>query len=313
MRPLRVASSIRARFPHPPSRVFHGSIAALVTPMNPEGQIDLAAWDQLLDWHAASGTDGVVVGGTTGESQVLGEKEYSRLLSRAKERLSGRVSVLAGTGSADTDGTIERTRLAESLGADGALVVTPFYNRPPQRGLLRHFQAVAEASGIPVVLYNVPGRTGVDMLPETVAELAEHERIVAVKEAVGDEARVKKLLETCKGRIDILSGDDPTACRSMSLGAHGVISVAANVVPRRFKAMCEAALANDVDRAESLRKQLQPLFDFLGAESNPIPAKWILWRLGRIGPGIRLPLVSLHERHHGPGNQLIEKLKLEKG
>lgn len=282
--------------------------------MGQDGRIDLAAWDRLLDWHRASGSDGVVVGGTTGESSSLTEDEFQELLALAVEKLSGKVAVLAGTGSPDTRGAIARTRLAADLGADGALIVTPSYNKPPQRGLVAHFRAVADAVDLPQILYNVPSRTGVDLLPQAVATLAEHERIVAIKEAVPEEARMVQLLETVAGRIDILSGDDGSACRSMALGAQGVISVAANVVPVRFKALCEAAMSQEEgDRAESLRAELEPLFRFLGIESNPIPVKWLLAQLGRIDTGIRLPLVPLAGNHQVSGERLVHELNLEKG
>ncbi len=278
--------------------------------MSAEGQLDPEAWERLLEWHVAAGTSAVVVSGTTGESPTLSGAEYAELLSSAVEHVSGRIPVIAGTGSADTAATVEKTRLAASLGADAALVVTPYYNRPPQRGLVRHFLAVAESTALPIVLYNVPGRTGVDLLPESAAELAEHERIVGLKEAVGDEDRIRALVESCAGRIDILSGDDPTAARGMELGLGGVISVAANVAPGPFARMCAAAAEGDFDEAGRIDRELRPLYEFLGAESNPIPAKWLLWRMGRIGSGIRLPLVPLSPEHHSTGERIIGQLNL---
>jgi len=288
--------------------MFSGSIAALITPFQDDGSIDRPSWFELLDWHQRSGTNGVVVGGTTGESVNLGSGEFEWLLSTAVDRLGGRISVLAGTGSPSTAETIERTRLAGRLGADAALVVTPAYNRPTQRGLEAHYRAVADASNIPVVLYNVPARTACDLLPETVARLAGHDSIVAIKEAVGDAERVAALLDT---GLTVLSGDDPTCCARMLEGASGVISVAANVVPEPFARLCERASAGAGDEAAAIDRTLQPLFEFLGVEPNPIPVKWLLHRMGRIGPALRLPLLALDSEFHGRADELIARLQLD--
>lgn len=282
-----------------------GSLVALVTPMNVDGAIDYDAWVRLLDWHADSGTDGVVVGGTTGESAALTVGERERLLDSALERVGDRLRVIAGTGAPATAAAVEQSRRAASQGAHAVLVVTPYYNRPPQRGLAVHYRAVADACEVPVILYNVPGRTAVDLAPETTVALCEHERIVGIKEAVADMDRVRALSEAGVG---VLSGDDPTAARAMAAGARGVISVAANVVPARFAALCRAALAEDGD-VQPLDDALQPLYRFLGIESNPMPAKWMLAEQGRIGPGLRLPLVPLDPRHHEAGRALIRALQ----
>ena len=217
-----------------------GSLVALVTPMDDRGSIDLDAWDRLLDWHAESGTRGVVVGGTTGESATLSAEERNELLERALGRIGDRCRVVAGTGAASTAAAVEQSVRAARCGAHAVLVVTPYYNRPPQRGLVAHYRAVADACEAPVILYNVPGRTAVDLDPRTTIELCRHDRIIGIKEAVSDMQRVRRLADA---GIGVLSGDDPTAREAIRNGARGVISVAANVAPGRFAAMCEAALA----------------------------------------------------------------------
>ncbi len=288
--------------------MFSGSIAALVTPMTAPGDVDKDAWLELLDWHMDHGTTGVVVAGTTGESATLTNEEFGWLVSSAVERSAGRMQVLAGTGFPSTAETIERTRMAARLSADAALVVTPAYNRPSQRGLDAHFRAVADTSDIPVVLYNVPSRTAVDLLPETTLSLFEHDNIVAIKEAVGDAQRVAELTV---GGIPVLSGDDPTCCERMLEGADGVISVAANVIPGDFVRLCDHALAGDVESARRENARLSELYEFLAVESNPVPVKWLLALMGRIGPGIRLPLVALDERFQARGRALLEKMRLD--
>jgi 4-hydroxy-tetrahydrodipicolinate synthase len=282
-----------------------GSLVALVTPMTADGAVDVDAWARLLEWHAESGTRGVVVGGTTGESAALTAGERERLLDIALERVGDRMRVIAGTGAPATAVAIEQSRHAASLGAHAVLVVTPYYNRPPQRGLAAHYRAVADACDAPVILYNVPGRTAVDLAPETTIALCEHDGIVGIKEAVADMDRVRRLSEAGVG---VLSGDDPTACAALAAGARGVISVAANVVPERFAAMCRAALTSAPD-ALRFDAELQPLYRFLGIESNPVPAKWMLAELGRMGPGLRLPLVPLDPKHHDAGRALIQSLQ----
>ncbi|AKS41293.1 4-hydroxy-tetrahydrodipicolinate synthase [Wenzhouxiangella marina] len=288
--------------------MFSGSIVALVTPFKTDGSLDESAWIGLLDWHLASGTDGVVVVGTTGESATVSNEEFERLLALAVERVGGRMAILAGTGSSSTQQTIERTARAAALGADAALVVTPAYNRPTQRGLEAHYRAVADAASIPVVLYNVPARTACDLLPETVARLADHERIVAIKEAVGDADRVAALVET---GLTVLSGDDPTCCERMLAGAKGVISVAANVVPARFARLCHLALDGDADGARTIDRALAELYSFLGVEPNPVPVKWLLHRMGRLEDALRLPLVSLDARHRAAADALIRAQQLD--
>jgi 4-hydroxy-tetrahydrodipicolinate synthase len=278
--------------------MYSGSIVAIVTPMTESGEIDYPAWERLLEWHLDQGTDGIVVCGTTGESPTVTLEEATELTRRAVARVAGRVPVIAGSGSNDTVASIARTRALADAGADAVLVVTPYYNKPTQEGLFQHFTAVADDSSVPVILYNVPGRTGVDLLPETVQRLAAHPRIVSIKEATGDLARIAQLQSACGGDLEILSGDDPTAAEAMIAGAEGVISVTANVAPRFMHAMCEAAQAGDAAAVREIDARLAPLHRALFIESNPIPSKWALQELGLIGPGLRLPLTPLSASCH---------------
>lgn len=273
--------------------MFRGSIVALVTPMSETGEVDFGAFEALLDWHAEQGTDGVVVSGTTGEAATLLAAEIQELLRRAVRRLGGRIPVIAGTGTPSTAITIERTRTACEAGVDGVLMVTPYYNRPGQQGLLQHFWAAAEASSVPVLLYNVPSRTACDLLPETVERLAQHPQIVGLKEATGDIGRAREILERCGDDFLLFSGDDVTCGEWMLAGAQGVVSVTANVAPRLMRELAEAALEGDAPRAAGLDGLLAELHRGLFVESNPIPVKWALARLGLIPPGIRLPLTPL--------------------
>lgn len=278
--------------------MFRGSIVALVTPMTESGEIDHAAFESLLDWHAEQGTDGVVVLGTTGESPTVTAEEGDELLRRAVRRLGGRLPVIAGTGTNSTATTVEKTRRACEHGVDGVLVVTPYYNKPGQEGLIRHFSAAADASSVPVVLYNVPSRTACDLLPPAVERLSEHPRIVGIKEATGQVARTKEILERCGDDFLVLSGDDATCRELMLAGAQGVISVTANTAPRLMRELCDAALEGDSSGALLVDQQLGPLHRDLFVEANPIPVKWAVARLGLIPPGIRLPLTPLETRHH---------------
>lgn len=278
--------------------MLSGSIVALVTPMDAQGRIDLGAFVRLLDLHLEHGTSALVIAGTTGESPSLQRDEFQSLLSSAISHVKGAIPVVAGTGSASTRKTIEMTRLAAELGADAALVVTPYYNRPPQAGLQAHFERVADAATIPVYLYNVPARTGVDLSVQTTAALAEHENIAGIKEALADMDRISQLIERCPEDFAILSGDDGTCCEAMLAGARGVISVAANVVPQRFSALCRHAMNGETALAVQANEELRELNAALALESNPIPVKWMLHEMGLIGTGIRLPLLALNGRHH---------------
>ncbi len=273
--------------------MFSGSLVATVTPMRSDGSIDPAAWERLVDWHIESGTSGIVVGGTTGESATLTDAELWELTQRACERARQRIAIVVGVGSSSTAASVERARRFSQLPVAGLLVVTPAYNRPTQEGLYRHFAAVAEASSKPVVLYNVPSRTAVDMLPATVARLSQLGRIGAVKEAVPGPERVRELLAACRPGFVVLSGDDATAREAILAGARGVISVTANAAPGPMAAMVAAALRGDRESAARLDASLATLHRDLFLEANPIPVKWALAQAGRIERGIRLPLTEL--------------------
>lgn len=278
--------------------MFSGSMVAVVTPMTEAGEIDLQAWEGLLQWHAQQGTDAVVVVGTTGESPTVTLAEAGELVRRAVMVLGDRVPVIAGTGTNSTASTIERTRALAAAGAQAALVVTPYYNKPTQEGLYQHFRAVADASPIPLILYNVPSRTGVDLLPDTVVRLAAHPRILGVKESTGSLARVEELVARCGKDLEIYSGEDPIAVQSIAAGARGLISVTANVAPALMHDMCEHALAGRLEEAEAIDDRLQGLHRALFTESNPIPVKWAVAELGHIPGGLRLPLTPLSPQHH---------------
>jgi len=273
-----------------------GSITALATPFNAAGELDLDAWQRLLQQQLDAGTQAVVVAGSTGEAAALYDVEFDLLLRTAVEFVAGRIPVLAGTGLSNTAKTIEQTRRAAALGADAALIVTPPYVRPTQAGLIAHYRAIADDNGLPVVLYNVPGRTGGDLLPETVAELCGHPRIVGIKEARNEPDRMEALLKFRSGDFAVLSGDDPTACRAMLAGADGVISVASNVLPAAMRRLCDLARSGKPDAAHEIDAELQPTFEFLGVEPNPIPVKAVLALQG-IGHGLRLPLLPLSAAH----------------
>jgi 4-hydroxy-tetrahydrodipicolinate synthase len=270
-----------------------GSITALATPFTATGELDLDAWRRLLQLQLDGGTQALVVAGSTGEAAALQDIEYEAVLRIAVETVRGTIPVLAGTGLSNTDKTIEQTRRAAALGADAALVVTPPYVRPTLAGLDAHFRAVADDGALPVVLYNVPGRTGCDLLPETAAALAGHPRIVGIKEARAEPERMAALLPLRDDGFAVLSGDDPTAMRAMLAGADGLVSVASNVLPRAMRRLCDLSRgARDADAARALDARLQPVFGFLGAEPNPIPLKALLARM-QLGHGLRLPLTTL--------------------
>lgn len=278
--------------------VLSGSLVAIVTPMRPDGAVDLEAWTRLLDFHLASGTNGIVVGGTSGESVTLRDLELRELTLRACERCRGKLTVLAGAGTSSTWATAERVRWLSELPVDALLVVTPAYNRPTQEGLYQHFAAAAAASGKPLVLYNVPSRTAVDLKPATVARLARVARIAGIKEALPEMSRVRELVEATPRGFTVLSGDDATAREAIGCGARGVISVTANVAPRAMSEMVAAALAGDATKARELDARLAALHRELFVEANPIPAKWTLAQMGLMGPALRLPLTQLSEAHH---------------
>ena len=277
------------------SEPLRGSIVALITPMHPDGVIDWAALEALIEWHLAEGTHGIVPVGTTGESATLSVEEHLEVVGRTVAQVAGRVPVVAGTGANATAEAIHLTRQAELVGADACLSVVPYYNKPTQEGLYRHFMAIADATALPVVLYNVPPRTACDLLPETVGRLAAHDRIVAIKEACGDVNRVTELAGEVPEDFVILSGEDAQTLRMMELGARGAISVTANVLPGMMSEFCSAFLAGDEGRARELDARLQAMHEILFAEPNPQPAKWALHEMGRVEAGIRLPLIALSE------------------
>jgi 4-hydroxy-tetrahydrodipicolinate synthase len=278
--------------------MLRGSLVAIVTPMTAEGSLDFPAWDRLLDFHLREGTDGIVIAGTTGESPSLSIEETEALTRRAVERCAGRVKLIVGAATNETAGTVARTRVLSRLGVDAVMLVTPYYNKPPQEGLFRHFSAAADASDVPVVLYNVPNRTAVDLLPATVGRLARHPRIVALKDASASLVRLRELQSACPRDFSLLSGDDATAIDWMLAGAHGVISVTANAAPGRVHEACAAALAGDIAAARAIDADLAPLHKNLFVEANPIPVKWAVARMGLIGGALRLPLVELPPAQH---------------
>ena len=280
-----------------------GSITALATPFTTNGELDLDAWRRLLRQQLEGGTQGIVVAGSTGEAAALDDAEYDTLIAIAVETVAGRIPVLAGSGQMSTARSLAQTRRAAAAGAGFALVVTPAYVRPTQAGLIAHFRAVADQGGLPVVLYNVPGRTGCDLLPETVAELVSHPQIVGIKEARSELERMAALLALRRDDFAVLSGDDPTACRAMLAGADGLISVGSNVLPRAFRKLCDLARTQQRAAAEAQDAALQPFYPFFGIESNPIPVKALLRRMG-YGAGLRLPLLPLSAAHVAEADRL---------
>jgi 4-hydroxy-tetrahydrodipicolinate synthase len=286
-----------------------GSICALATPFDGDS-LDLNAFAALLDYQIDGGTQALVVAGSTGEAHALDDGEYDRLLAFAVKHVAGRVPVLAGTGHANTRKTVALTRRARDLGADAALVVTPYYVRPTQEGLRRHFTDVAEQGGLPTVLYNVPSRTGCDLLPETTAKLAAHERIVGIKEARGETERVDALVALKTDGFSVLSGDDPTCMRAMLAGADGVVSVTANAAPAAVRALCDAARSGDRAKAQAADERLVELNSVLAVEPNPIPVKWALQELGLGSATPRLPLLTLTGAHRARVAQALRELGL---
>ncbi len=290
--------------------MISGSIVALTTPMFDDGAVDWDSLDALLDMHLREGTGAVVSVGTTGESSTLSVAEHCAVISHTVNRIAGAIPVIAGTGANSTAEAIELTAAAQSDGADACLLVTPYYNKPTQEGLYQHHKRIAEAVSIPQLLYNVPGRTGVDMLPATVARLAEIENIVGIKEATGDLLRGREVLDICAGKMAVYSGDDATAAELMFMGARGNISVTANVAPALMAHLCGLAMADKEIEARALDARLQPLHQALFLEPNPIPVKWALARQGRIGDHLRLPLTELSSVYHEPLTEALNALNL---
>jgi len=277
--------------------MFKGSMVALVTPMKAGGAVDDAALDRLVEFHIENGTNAIVAVGTTGESPTLSVEEHIGVVKHVVQAARKRVPVIAGTGANSTREAIELTELAKEVGADACLLVTPYYNKPTQEGLFQHYKAIAQTVAIPQILYNVPGRTGVDLQPETVERLTEFKNIVGIKEAASL-ARNRELFNRVGGRIDLISGDDDLACECVLAGFQGVISVSANIVPKQLRQVMDAALERDYAKARALDAKLQPLHKAMFLESNPIPVKWAAARMGLISHDTRLPLTSLAPQFH---------------
>lgn len=288
-----------------------GSMVALVTPMDSEGAVSCSELAALIDFHAESGTQALVIAGTTGESATLTHDEHLELLEKSCELADGRIPIIAGTGSNSTQQTLELSVAACRLPIAGLLIVTPYYNKPTQAGLVRHYCAIADAVEHPIILYNVPGRTAVDLKPATVVELAGHSNIVGIKEATGELDRVAELRDGGGPDFILLSGDDASSREFMLAGGDGVISVTANVAPAGIRALCDAARAGKLDEAAAIDENLADLHRDLFIESNPIPVKWALHAMGLIGPGIRLPLTVLSEAHRSAVSSALARAGIE--
>lgn len=289
--------------------MFKGSIVAIVTPFK-NGKFDEKAYGDLIEWHISEGTNGIVPCGTTGEASTLSFEEHYRVIEVAVKAANKRIPVIAGTGANSTDEAIEITKKAKKLGADAALVVTPYYNKPTQEGLYRHYKKLADTVKIPIVLYNVPGRTAVNMLPSTVARLMECENIVAIKEATGDMKQVSEIIRLCGERIAVISGDDFTTLPLLALGGTGVISVTANIAPKDVAAMCSAWHNGDIQKARELHYKLEPLNAAMFIETNPIPAKTALSMMGKIKEELRLPLCEMSKENKEKLTKVLKNAKI---
>ena len=287
--------------------MFTGSMVAVATPMNEDGSIDYDSYENLIEFHIENKTDAIVPVGTTGESATINHDEHCEIVSFVVDKVSKRIPVIAGTGANSTSEAIALTKYAYEAGVDGCLSVTPYYNKPTQEGLYQHYKAIAEAVPVPLIPYNVPGRTSVDMLPKTVERFLKINNIVAVKEAIGDLKRIKKLVDICGSKINILSGDDLTAMEALLIGGKGVITVTGNIAPKYMHLMCKAAIEGDRKLAQEYDKKIVGLHKDLFLESNPIPTKWALHKMGLIKNGIRLPLTSFSEEHHA---KLLNSMQL---
>lgn len=281
------------------AKKIQGSLVAIVTPMHADGSLDIPALRQLIDWHVQEGTDGIVIVGTTGESPTVNVEEHCELIRVAVEHANGRIPIIAGTGGNSTSEAIELTEFAKRVGADASLQVVPYYNKPTQEGMYLHFKTIAEKVDLPVILYNVPGRTVADMSNETIVRLAQVPGVIGVKDATGNLERGIQLIAALKAanrpEFAVYSGDDPTALLLMFMGGQGNISVTANVAPKLMHELCVAAMAGDVQKARDIQYQLMPVHKVMFMEANPIPVKWALHAMGKMGIGIRLPLTTLTE------------------
>ena len=284
-----------------------GSMVALVTPMDAQGALDWDSLSKLVDFHLQEGTHAIVAVGTTGESATLEVAEHIEVIRRVVDQVNGRIPVIAGTGANSTREAVELTANAKAAGADACLLVTPYYNKPTQEGLYLHHKHIAEAVAIPQILYNVPGRTACDMLPETIERLSTISNIIGVKEATGDLKRAREILDRVSQDFLVYSGDDPTAVELMLMGGKGNISVTANVAPRAMSDLCTAAMAGDAAKARAINEMLMPLHKMLFIEANPIPVKWALHEMGLMSDGIRLPLTWLSQQCHEPVRQALRQ------
>jgi 4-hydroxy-tetrahydrodipicolinate synthase len=293
-------------------QVLQGSLVALVTPLNEDGSVDYDSLKKLIDWHIDEGTNGIVSVGTTGESATLNVKEHLDVIDFTIKHVGKRIPVIAGTGANATNEAIELSQEAKLKGADYVLLVTPYYNKPNQNGLIKHYEEIANKVDIPQILYNVPSRTACDLRPSSVEILSKHQNIIGIKEAVDDFQRIRELINITQISDDfsVFSGDDPTFLESMSLGAHGVISVAANVIPRSISMICRNVLNSELNEANNLNDINKNLYKLLFVESNPIPVKWMLFKMGLIKNIIRLPLIQLDETFHDEVVSELNKLRL---
>ena len=294
---------------------LEGSFVALVTPMSPDGSLDFSALKDLVEWHIESGTNGIVSVGTTGESTTLTVKEHLKVIEKTVNFVNGRIPVIAGSGSNSTAQAIETTSESKKLGADYCLLITPYYNKPNQEGLIKHYMKIADAVDIPQILYNAPSRTACDIKPDTVMRLANHENIVGIKEALDQSERLNELISISQSIIhqknfSVLSGDDLSFNSFMANGGDGVISVAANIVPKDIVEICTLNLSGQFDDAKELDAKFKSLYKLLFIESNPMPVKWMLYEMGKIDSGIRLPLVSFKSTYHEQTLEEMIKLKL---
>ena len=293
-------------------QALHGSLVALVTPMNSKGDIDFNSLEKLIEWHIANDTNGIVSVGTTGESATLTVDEHLKVIEHTVKCVNGRIPVIAGSGSNSTAQAIETTTESHRIGADFSLLVTPYYNRPNQKGLIEHYIKIADECNINQILYNVPSRTGCDILPETVEVLSKHQNIIGIKEAVNNQKRINELVKISKqSREDFLifSGDDESFFNLITSGGHGVISVAANVIPKSISDICKLIIEEKIEEANDINKKYRNLYDLLFIESNPIPVKWILFKMGFIQNSLRLPLVNLDKKFEE--NIISEMIKLK--
>ena len=295
------------------SAKIQGSIVAIVTPMHTDGSVDLSAFDRLIEWHIEAGTNAIAVIGTTGESATIDVAEHVQIIEKSARHVNGRVPVIAGTGANSTREAIYLTSAAKKAGADAALLVTPYYNKPTQEGLVEHYSEIANQVDIPQILYNVPARTGCDLLPETVLRLSKHKNIVGLKEATGDMGRLEELKKVLANQINnksflLYSGDDPTAAQFILNGGSGTISVTANIVPSIIAEICTFALQGRSEEVMLLNTRLEELNKCLFIESNPIPVKWILYKLGRVPSGLRLPLTTLDSKYHLKMELLLKEI-----